>query len=140
MFTGALVAGLLVGAPAAHAAFNTTVTATMKTSAHTMAVPVGNTVAASCEPIGGSGKYRLWISVSGHGTVARANNYVLRMVSPSGTVTDTDLKSGSAAYNSGSSSGAEPGTWTYSIEAQYQVPGSTNVWTSTTAVPSTINC
>ncbi|MGM9474219.1 hypothetical protein ACS5PJ_19700 [Pseudarthrobacter sp. YS3] len=139
MFTGAFVAGLLVAAPAAHAAFTGSAAATMTSGTHTMAAPAGNDISASCDQIGGSGKYRLKISVISYGAVPRANNYVLRMVSPSGAVTAIDLTSSSTGYDSGPVNGVARGTWKYSVEAQYKVPATTNVWSST-ATPLAITC
>ena len=99
----------------------------MTASAHVLPAPAGNRVTTSCSPIGNSGKHRLAISVTSHGTVPRATHYVLRVKDPSGTVqASLDLPLASP-YQDNFASG---GWWTYSIEAQYRVPGSTNVWTS----------
>lgn len=122
-----LLACLLAGGPAANATFTSSTTATMTASSHVMAAPAGNTVSTGCSPIGNSGKHRLSISVTSHGTEPRATNYVLKVTDPSGAVKATiDLTPGGTFQDST----ANGGWWTYSIEAQYRVPGSTNVWTS----------
>ncbi|NSX37179.1 hypothetical protein HTS88_12295 [Pseudarthrobacter oxydans] len=128
MPAAAALACLLIGAPAAHAVFTTSSTSAMTASALVLAAPAGNTASTSCSPIGNSGKHRLSISVTSHGTVPRATNYVLRVKDPAGTTQAiVDLTPG-GYFQAGAAAG---GWWTYSIEAQYQVPGSTNVWTST---------
>jgi hypothetical protein len=141
MFIGTLVAGLILAGPAANATFASAVTATMTAGTHTMAGPTGDRVAASCEPIGNSGKYRLSISVTGHGTVPRATNYILRIEAPGNVITDIPLTNGAGDYEPGASRGeaAGPGEYRYSVEAQYRVPDSTNVWTSA-AVQLSVTC
>ncbi|MDI2036932.1 hypothetical protein PJL15_04075 [Paenarthrobacter nitroguajacolicus] len=135
----ALAACFLIGAPAAYAAFDTNTTATVLASAYTMTAPTGNSISASCDSVGSSGKYRLRIAITATGTEARANYYVLRLISPTGSVTEIDLVAGAAQYDSGGAQGVARGTWKYSVESQYRVPNSTNVWSSS-AVPSTIIC
>jgi hypothetical protein len=110
----------------------------MTAGTYALAVPTGN-VSANCAQIGGSGKYKLTISVTARGTVPRANDYVLRLVSPSGAVTDIDFSGGNLSYDSGSNTSVARGTWKYSVEAQYKVPDTTNVWSSA-ATPQIINC
>jgi hypothetical protein len=138
---GALLACLLIGAPAAHAAFTSSTTASMKASTYVLAAPTVSGQSATCGQVGHSGKWHLLISLTSHGEVTRANGYVIRMVSPTGVVTDWDITSSIQPYDSGTSNTVERGVWKYSVEAQYQVqlPGSTNVWSST-AVPLTITC
>lgn len=129
--TGALLACLLTAGPAANAAFSSsTARQAMGVSAHVMAAPAGNTVSTSCTAIGNSGKYRLNITVTNHGNVPKATNYILRVADPSGVTQVTrDLTPG-ATYDSGPSTGVVAGVWKYSIDAQYRVPGTTNIWTS----------
>ncbi|WP_461186763.1 hypothetical protein [Arthrobacter sp. Z4-13] len=136
---GALLACLLVGGPAAHATFTAAATTAMKASTLALAAPTGNSISANCSPIGQSGKSRLSITVNSHGTVPRATNYVLKLVDPSGAIQTIDLIAGKAIYDSGPSTGVSQGIWKYSIEAQYRVPGTTNVWTSA-AAPSPVTC
>lgn len=127
MPAAALLACLMAGAPAAHAVFTSRASSAMTASAHVLAAPAGNQVTTSCSPIGNSGKHRLAITVTSHGTVPRATNYVLRVKDPSGaTRASIDLTPG-GYFQDGAAGG---GWWTYSIEAQYRVPGTTNAWTS----------
>lgn len=69
------------------------------------------------------------------GSVPRANAYVLIVTDPSGT--SYTINPASAGYSNQS---AAPGIWTYFVQAQYQVPGSTNVWKGMTASPLTLSC
>ncbi|MEV7660714.1 hypothetical protein [Paenarthrobacter sp. NPDC089316] len=135
----AVAACFLIGAPAAYGAFDTNTTAAVLASAYTLRAPTGDAMSASCEQVGSSGKYRLRISVTATASEARANFYVLNLVSPNGAVTTVDLVAGAAQYDSGTSPGAARGTWNYSVQSQYRVPNSTNVWSSS-ATPSTIMC
>jgi hypothetical protein len=135
---GALLACLLIGAPAAHAAFTSSTAASMKASTYVLAAPTVSGLAATCKEVGGSGKFRLQISLTSYGKVYRANGYVIRMVSPTGIVTDWDITSSIQPYDSGTSNTVERGVWGYSVEAQYRA-SKTNVWSST-AVPLTITC
>jgi hypothetical protein len=130
MVTGAFLACFLIGGPAAQATFTTAATATMTASTYVLEAPAGNKVTAECNPIGNSGKYQLRISVTARGTVSKATNYILKMVSPTGTIQTLDLNADGGTYDSGSSSSAARGKWFYSVEAQYRVPETTNVWTS----------
>ena len=135
----ALAAGLLIGAPAAQAAFTTNAVDAVLASTYTMTAPTGNSVSASCDQVGSSGKYRLRISITATGSDVRANYYVLRLISPTGSVTEVELVAGAAQYDSGGAQGVARGTWKYSIESQYRVPNSTTIWSSS-AIPSTIVC
>lgn len=129
LLAGALAACLLAGAPAANAVFTRTLnagTATMGT--YKLASPTGNTVSVTCTPNGGgSGKFRLTITVTNHGTVAKANNYVLNVKDSAGLAAAPVTLSPGGTYTAPS-----PGAkWTYSIDAQYVVPGTSYTWSST---------
>jgi hypothetical protein len=155
---GILLCCLLVGGPAAQAAFTGSASAGALTAgAHKLAAPTRDTT-AKCDATGNSGKYRLEIDVFSHGTVPKASHYVLTVVEPNGTKRYTeDLtpaeedKSKPAGEHKSKPAGtvqwsyelktAGPGQWSYSIDAQYRVPGSTNIWTSDSTQSSvTVNC
>jgi hypothetical protein len=126
---------LLAGVPAAHAAFTASSRGAFSASALKMSSPSASTT-ASCSPIGNSGKHRLDIAVQTYGSVARANAYALIVTDAAGNGIAVDLAT-STGFSDGAAAG---GWWTYSVEAQYKVPGSTNVWISKTASPAYIFC
>ena len=129
LLAGFLAACLLTGAPAANAVFTRTLNAgTTTMGTYKLASPTGNTVSVTCTPNGGgSGKFRLTITVTNHGTVAKANNYVLNVKDSAGLAASPVTLSPGGTYTAPS-----PGTkWTYSIDAQYIVPGTSYAWTST---------
>ncbi|MEV4988429.1 hypothetical protein [Pseudarthrobacter sp. LMD1-1-1.1] len=128
LIAGLLMASLMAGAPAANAVFTRTLNAgTTSVGTYKLASPTGNVVTVTCTPNGGSSKFRLTITVTSHGTVAKANNYVL-------IVKDfTGLAASPVPLNPGGSYTApSPGNkWTYSVDAQYKVPGTSYAWSST---------
>lgn len=129
LLAGVLAACLLTGAPAANAVFSRTLNAgTTTMGTYKLASPTGNTVSVTCTPNGGgSGKFRLTITVTNHGTVAKANNYVLNVKDSAGLAASPVTLSPGGTYTAPS-----PGAkWTYSIDAQYIVPGTSYAWTST---------
>lgn len=131
-----LLSGLFISVPAAHAAFTASARSGFTVKTLVLATP-SSLIAPACNPVGGSGKVRPTITVNQYGTVPRANAYFLIVTDPTGQITAVDL-SVSSTYTSGQTSG---GTWTYYVQAQYQVPGTTtNVWTSKTANPSSLSC
>lgn len=130
-----LLSALFLGVPAAQAAFTARAQSGFMASTLVLASPAF-TVAKDCNPVGSSGKFRPTITVTQYGTVPRANAYALIVKDPSGTVSVVDL----AVQTSYSSPQVYGGTWTYYVQAQYKVPGTTNVWTSRTAVPASITC
>lgn len=133
-----LLAFLVAAGPAAHAVFTSVVRATGFTvSTHSLAAPVGNVVVATCTPVGNSGKHRLDIVVTSHGNVPKANAYVLVATDPSGQESSPVTLAPGGRYSSSSAAG---GKWTYSVEARFNVPGSTNFWRSSTPSPYSIYC
>ncbi|MEW1939969.1 hypothetical protein AB0299_02705 [Pseudarthrobacter sp. NPDC080037] len=129
-----LLSLLLVGVPAAHAAFTASTSSGFTAGALRLATPSSSTT-ASCSQIGSSGKYRLSITVNSVGTVPRATAYVLVVTDPTGVIYTIN-----PATNGYSSQTAGAGTWTYFVQAQYQVSGTTNVWKSRTASPASVTC
>ncbi|GGH91131.1 hypothetical protein ACFFGR_19355 [Arthrobacter liuii] len=130
-----LLSSLFVGVPAAHAAFTASGQSGFRVSALVLQPPVAS-ITASCAGGGsGKGKNRLNIAVSSVGSVPRANAYVLIVTDPSGTSYTVDPAS--SGYSNQSPA---LGTWKYYVQAQYRVPGTTNVWKSNTANPLTVVC
>jgi hypothetical protein len=129
-----LLSLLVVGVPAAHAAFTASARSGFTASALVLVSPSAS-ISPACTSIGSSGKYRLNLTVSTVGSVPRANAYVLIATDPSGT--SYAVNPASSGY---SSQTASAGKWTYYVQAQYQVPGTTNVWKSAPANPSSITC
>ncbi|UUL77385.1 hypothetical protein NG819_07930 [Pseudarthrobacter sp. Fe7] len=127
---------LFVGIPAAHAAFKASAQSGFPVSALTLQSPVPS-ITASCAGGGsnGNGKKRLNIAVTSAGSVPRANAYVLIVTDPSGS--NYSVNPATSGYSNQSPA---PGIWTYYVQAQYQVPGTTNVWKSKTATPLTVSC
>jgi hypothetical protein len=128
LLAGVLAACLIAGAPAANAVFTRTVSAgTTSVGTYKLASPTGNIVTVTCTPNGGSGKFRLTITVLSHGTVAKANNYVLVVKDSTGLAALPVTLSPGGTYTAPS-----PGNkWTYSVDAQYKVPGTSYFWSST---------
>lgn len=129
-----LLSCIFLAVPAANAAFTASARSGFSASTLVLQSPVAS-MTPSCTAIGGSGKYRLNIAVNSVGSVPRANAYVLLVTDPSGTSYTVDPAS--SGYSNQS---AGPGTWTYFVQAQYRVPGTTNIWKSKTAKPLTISC
>lgn len=128
LFAGLFMACLMAGAPAANAVFTRTLNAgTTSIGSYKLASPAGNTVTVTCTPNGASGKFRLTITVINHGVVAKANNYVLVVKDSTGLAASPVTLNPGGTYTAPS-----PGNkWTYSIDAQYKVPGTSYVWSST---------
>lgn len=128
LLAGLLTACLMAGAPAANAVFTRTLSAgTTAVGTYKLASPTGNVVTVTCTPSGSSGKFRLTITVVSHGLVAKANNYVLVVKDAAGLAASPVTLSPGGTYTASS-----PGNnWTYSIDAQYKVPGTSNAWSST---------
>lgn len=128
LFAGALAACLMVGAPAANAVFSRSLSAgTMSIGSYKLASPTGNVVTVTCTPNGGSSKFRLTVTVVSHGTVAKANNYVLIVKDSTGLAASPVTLNPGGSYTAPS-----PGNkWTYSIDAQYNVAGTSYSWSST---------
>lgn len=128
LLVGVMMACLMVGAPAANAVFTRTLNAgTTSVGTYTLASPTGNAVTVTCTPNGGSGKFRLTITVVSHGVVAKANNYVLVVKDSTGLAASPVTLNPGGTYTAPS-----PGNkWTYSIDAQYKVPGTGYAWSST---------
>lgn len=131
-----LLSGLFISVPAAHAAFTASARSGFTVKTLVLATP-SSSITKGCNTVGGSGKVRPTITVNQYGTVPRANAYFLIVTDPTGQITAVDL-SVSSTYTSGQTSG---GTWTYYVQAQYQVPGTnpTNVWKSKTT-SSILSC
>lgn len=130
-----LLSTLFVGVPAAHAAFSSRAQSGFSASTLVLATPaVTYTPQQPCAAPGGSGKYRLNIGVSSVGSVDRATGYALIVTDPNGV---TYSRSVSAGFSSQS---AIAGIWTYYVEAQYQVPGTSNVWKSKPTKPVPVPC
>jgi len=125
---------LLVGVPSAHAAFSATARSGFTASALVLAAPTAS-ISPDCSPVGNSGKFRPRITVTQYGPVPRANGYVLTVTDPNGQRTIVDL-SVSSTYSSDQIYG---GQWTYAVQSQYRVPGTSNVWASRTD-PKTLSC
>ena len=128
LLAGVLAAFLMVGAPAANAVFTRTLNAgTTSIGTYKLSSPAGNEVTVTCTVNGGgSGKFRLTITVVNHGIVAKANNYVLVVKDSSGLAASPVTLTPGGSYTAPS-----PGSsWTYSIDAQYKVPGTSYVWSS----------
>lgn len=130
-----LLCCLFVGAPAAHAVFTARAGSGFTASTLTLANPT-SLISTPCSAIGNSGKFRPTITVSRYGTVPRANAYFLVVSDPTGQVTTIDL----SVTNTYSSNQSYGGTWTYYVQAQYQVPGSTNAWKSRATNPGSVTC
>lgn len=128
-----LLACIFFSIPAANAAFTSSARSSFPVSTLVLQSPVAS-ITPTCTG-GGKGKYRLNITVTSVGSVPRANAYVLIVTDPSGTIYTVDPAS--SGYSNPS---ATPGTWTYFVQAQYRVSGTTNVWKSITASPSTVSC
>lgn len=129
---GGILACLLIGAPAAHAAFTSTIRAgNLAVGTHQLATPTGNTVIPLCIPNGSSGKSRVSVTVSGYGTVPKATHYVLTVSDETGVRYTADLKPGVPTVYA-PTSGAPSTTWNYSISAQYRVPSTGVIWKSNT--------
>jgi hypothetical protein len=128
LLAGAVAACLLAGAPAANALFSRTVNAgPMSVGTFKLASPTGNTVNVTCTPNGQSGKFRMTITVTNHGTVPRATSYVLNVKDSTGLAAAPVTLSPGGTYTAPS-----PGNkWTYSIDARYSANG-TNFWSSDT--------
>lgn len=128
LLAGLVTVCLMVGAPAANAVFSRTLGAgNMSVGTYKLASPAGKVVTVTCTPNGGSGKFRLTITVASHGIVAKANNYVLVVKDSSGLAASPVTLSPGGIYTAPS-----PGNkWTYSIDAQYKVPGTSYAWSST---------
>lgn len=128
LLAGLVTACLMVGAPAANAVFTRTLNAgTTSIGSYKLASPAGNTVTVTCTPNGASGKFRLTITVTNHGVVAKANNYVLVVKDSTGLAASPVTLNPGGIYTAPS-----PGNkWTYSIDAQYKVPGTSYAWSST---------
>lgn len=122
--------------PAAHAVFTSSTAGAFTASAYALTSPAGNVINATCTPIGNSGKHRLAITVVSRGSVPKANAYVLIATGPTGQRYTVDLATSSGL----SLDSATGGRWTYSVESQYRVPGTTNAWTSAAVNPASINC
>ncbi|KIC61153.1 hypothetical protein, partial [Pseudarthrobacter phenanthrenivorans] len=75
------------------------------------------------------------ITVVSHGTVAKANGYALTVTDPAKVKSTVNLTLGNV-FTANSTPGS---IWTYSVDAQYRVPGSTNVWNSSPK-PVTVTC
>ncbi|MFF1252662.1 hypothetical protein ACFVYC_09220 [Pseudarthrobacter sp. NPDC058329] len=131
-----LLSCLIAGAPAAHAFFTSAATAKLTAGTHILAAPADNIITATCLPLGNSGKHRLDIIVVSHGTVPKANAYALTITDPSNNKVTRDLTTTVRGYSSNS---AASGTWEYAVEAQYQVPDTTNAWSSSSQ-PLRISC
>lgn len=129
LLAGVLAACLMVGAPAANAVFTRTLSAgTASVGTHKLASPAGNVVTPVCtlNGNGNSGKFKLTLTVVTYGTVAKANNYVLVVKDSAGVAAAPVTLTPGLVYTAPS-----PGNrWTYSIDAQYKVPGTTNTWSS----------
>ena len=126
MLAGAIAASLIAGAPAANAVFTRTVNAgTMAVGTHTLAAPTGNAVVPQCTPNGQTGKYRLTVTVTGHGTVPKATHYVLTLRDAAGVAQSTTTLT---PVGTDSTSNATKG-WGYTIDAQYRTASTT--WSST---------
>ncbi|WP_354216493.1 hypothetical protein [Arthrobacter sp. UYCo732] len=104
---------------------------TTSVGTYTLAAPTGNIVVPSCTPIGASGKYRMNITVTGHGTVEKATDYVLTVWNAGGVTQSATTLTPVGSY---SSNNAAKG-WGYSIDAQYRT--SSTAWSST-SVPITV--
>ena len=75
----------------------------------------------------GSARFRLTITVAGHGVVAKANNYLLVVKDFTGLAESPITLNPGGTYTAPS-----PGNkWTYGIDAQYEVPGTCYAWSST---------
>ena len=129
LLAGVLTACLMTGAPAANAVFTRTISAgTTPVGTYKLGSPSGNVVTVTCAANGNgnSGKYRLTITVTSHGVVAKANNYVLVVKDSTGLVSSPVTLNPGGSYTAPS-----PGSsWTYSIDAQYKVPGTSYAWSS----------
>lgn len=136
MLAGALGFCLLAGAPAANAAFARTVNAgTLSVGTYRLAAPAGNTVSTdTCSATGASGKYKMTVTATGHGTVANATGYVLTIRDKDGVVKASVPFTAATPNPTYSTVDAAKG-WGYTIDAQRQfAPG--NVWTSISPVIS----
>lgn len=129
LLAGVVTACLMSGAPAANALFTRTINAgTTSMGTYKLASPTGNVATYACTPSGNgnSGKFRLTITVVSHGVVAKANNYVLVVKDSTGLAASPVTLNPGAVYTAPS-----PGNkWTYSIDAQYKVPGTSYAWSS----------
>lgn len=128
LLAGVLAACLMAGgAPAANAVFTRTLSAgTTSVGTYKLASPAGNVVTVTCNPNGNSGKFRLTLTVTSHGTVAKANNYVLVVKDSTGLAATPVTLNPGGSYTSPSAGNK----WTYSIDAQYKVPGTSYAWSS----------
>jgi hypothetical protein len=127
LLAGAIAACVLAAAPAANAVFTRTLNAgTTSVTTFKLAAPTGNAVTVTCTPNGQSGKFHLTLTVSSHGTVAKANKYVLNVKDSTGLAAPPVTLAPGGTYTAPS-----PGNkWTYSIDAEYLVPGTAYAWSS----------
>lgn len=137
---GVLLTCLLIGAPAAHAAFTSSVRAgALSVSTFQLAMPTGFTVTPSCTVNGqGSGKYRISVKVTGTGFAPKATHYVLTVSDDTGVRFTSDLLPG--ATTTYAPSGGQPSAnWSYTIRSEYRVPATGVVWKSNSP-PITVPC
>jgi hypothetical protein len=129
LLAGVLAACLMAGAPAANAVFIRTLSAgTSTVGTYKLASPTGNVATFVCTPSGNGNslKFRLTITVVSHGVVAKANSYVLVVKDSAGVAASPVTLNPGVIYTAPS-----PGNkWTYSIDAQYKVPGTSYAWSS----------
>jgi hypothetical protein len=127
---GVLLACLLIGSPAAHAAFTSTIRAGILTfNTFQLATPTGFTVTPTCTANGaGSGKYRISVKVTGAGP-PKATHYVLTVSDDTGVRFTSDLAPG-ATTTFAPSSGQPSGNWSYTIRSEYRVSATGVVWKS----------
>ena len=127
LLTGVLAACLIANAAPANAVFTRTVNAgTTSVGTYRLASPTGNIVTFTCAPTGNSGKFRLTITVVSHGAVAKANNYVMVVKDSTGLAASPVTLNPGGSYTAPNSGNK----WTYSIDAQYKVPGTGYAWSS----------
>lgn len=135
---GALLACLLIGATAAHAAFTSSVRAgTLAVSTIQLATPTGFAVDAFCIPSGKSGKSNVSVTVTGSGTAPRATDYVLTVADETGVRYTSDLKSG-ATTTYAPTSGPPSAKWSYIIRSEFRVQATGIIWKSNS--PAKIIC
>jgi hypothetical protein len=139
--TAVLLLLALAGAPsAAVAQFSGTARAAPQYGAASLPAPAAaaTIITIACDRHGND--INATISIAAYGTVPRANYYQITITPPAGPVITADLSQTSGRTFTFALNRKEAVTqWTYQIQAQYKVPGTTNTWYGST-LPGALTC
>lgn len=132
----------LAGAPAAAvAAFTGTGSAAPRYSAASLPAPSAAATNVTFVCLRHGNDITATITVVAYGTVPQANYHQITITPPTGAVVTGDLSqlTGRTFAYAFSRKDSGPVEWTYEIQGQYKVPGTTNVW-SGTPLAGTLTC